>query len=122
MTGRDASSYIVSIEFDDAPSDGFDVKLDGNRVHIVVTNPQRQIPVDAPGNLSIPCEDPQWSRVLLTFAEQIDAVASCGECGDGLLQLSLCKQTARKERTAPDALYALDGLSEHRSKPVACEL
>ena len=119
---EDACSYIVRAEVDDAPAEAFDAELDGNRVRIVVRDPQRQLGVNAPVNLPMSCRDPQWSRVSLTFAEQIDAVASCGECGDGLLQLTLCKQTTPRERTAPEVLYAFDDLTERRPRPVACEL
>lgn len=119
---EDALSYIVNAELDDTPSDGFDVELDGNRVHIVATDAQRQMRIAAPGIVPSTRDDPPWSRISLTFAERIDAVSSRGECGDGLLQLSLCKEAMHAGGPTPHALYEVDAPAAGRPVPMMCGL
>lgn len=64
-------SWEVTIELKDMPAESFEVELADNNVYILL----RDI-----------------APVALTFPHLIDAAASSGECGNGILRLSLGKQ------------------------------
>lgn len=67
-------SWEVTIELKDIPAESFDVELAGNHVYVLLHD---------------------IAPVALTFPHLIDAAASSGECGDGILRLSLGKQILR---------------------------
>jgi hypothetical protein len=67
-------SWEVTIEFEDLPAESFEVELAGNNAYILLRD---------------------VAPVALTFPHPIDAAASIGECGDGILRLSLGKELPR---------------------------
>lgn len=75
---EDPFSYGVMAQFGAPSTDAFEVELEGNQILITMTQLVR--------------DDPPQSQVALTFPHAIDALASCGECAEGLLHLSLRKE------------------------------
>jgi hypothetical protein len=78
---EDDLGYSVMLESADVPAQAFEVEADDRRVYIMLAA--------APGRLR-----PARCCMVLAFDETIDASASCGECADGLLHLSLSKTAA----------------------------
>ncbi|MDR3451957.1 MAG: hypothetical protein P4L96_04015 [Rhodoferax sp.] len=75
---EDQFSYGVMAQFGAPSTDAFEVALEGNQILITMAQLVRG---DAPQR-----------QVALTFPHAIDALASSGECADGLLHLSLRKE------------------------------
>ncbi|WPG40885.1 Hsp20/alpha crystallin family protein [Variovorax sp. EBFNA2] len=66
--------WEVTIELNDMPAESFEVEVADNEVHILLHD---------------------IAPVVLAFPQVIDPSASRGECGDGILRLSLGKQVLR---------------------------
>jgi hypothetical protein len=86
---EDDLGYSVMLESADVPAQAFEVEVDDRRVYIMLAPAPA-----APGRLR-----PIRCCMVLDFDETIDASASCGECGDGVLHLSLSKTQLRRART-----------------------
>ena len=86
---EDASGYTVLAEFQGISADAFEVELVEREVCIVVRRrlPGRSLQAFPVASVAAPGH----GHVVLVFGQAIDAAASIGECGDGLLRLSLRK-------------------------------
>lgn len=67
-------SWEVTVELKDMPAESFEVELADNKVYILLHD---------------------IAPVVLTFPQVIDPSTSSGDCGDGILRLSLGKQVLR---------------------------
>ena len=92
---EDQFSYGVMAQFGAPSTDAFEVELEGNQILITMAlrDPQSAPSAAAATEHQWLHRDASQSQVSLTFPLAIDALASCGECADGLLHLSLRKET-----------------------------
>ncbi len=98
---EDACTYGVMAEFDGICADTFEVELMDREVYIFVCKRLSGGPLPAP----LAALDPSYPKleqgsVALAFGQAIDAAASYGECGHGLLRLSLRKSMPGLETRA----------------------